>query len=189
MYLEETTQHLSELGASLSVRLRCGSLFLSIAATVGKPCIARVKCCIHDGFVYFPLWKGETRFLYYLFASGEPYRGLGKLGTQLNLNTDTVGAIKAGFPPKAEQMIIADFLDRKIAEIDTLITKKRTLIAKLSEKRSALILRTVTRGLPPEAAHGTALEPIPKMKPSGIEWLGEVPEHWRVRRLGHLQIR
>jgi type I restriction enzyme S subunit len=107
----------------------------------------------------------------------------------LNLNTDTVGAIKAGFPPKAEQMIIADFLDRKIAEIDTLITKKRTLIAKLSEKRSALILRTVTRGLPPEAAHGTALEPIPKMKPSGIEWLGEVPEHWRVRRLGHLQIR
>ena len=78
MYLENTEQQLSELGSSLSVKMQPGSLFLSIAGSVGKPCIAKIKCCIHDGFVYFPRWKGDPRFLYYIFASGEPYKGLGK---------------------------------------------------------------------------------------------------------------
>ena len=88
-YLDTTEQRMSPLGSSLSVKLEPGALFLSIAGTVGKPCIAKIKCCIHDGFVYFPHWKGDTKFLFYIFASGEPYKGLGKMGTQLNLNTDT----------------------------------------------------------------------------------------------------
>jgi len=54
MYLNESTEKLSTLGASLSVKLNPGQLFISICATVGKPCITRIKCCIHDGFVYFP---------------------------------------------------------------------------------------------------------------------------------------
>jgi type I restriction enzyme, S subunit len=182
-YLKETTQRLSLLGSSLSVRLFEGQLFLSIAGSVGKPCIAAMKCCIHDGFVYFPFWKGDSRFLYYMFASGEPYKGLGKLGTQLNLNTDTVGAIRAGFPPTGEQSAIADFLDRETAKIDTLIAKKQTLIERLKEKRSALISDLVTRGLPPDAARAAGLDPHPALKPSGIEWLGDVPAHWSVKPL------
>ena len=178
MYLNETTQRLSELGCSLSVKLRPGALFLSIAGSVGKPCISKIKCCIHDGFVYFPRWKGDTRFLYYLFACGEPYKGLGKLGTQLNLNTDTVGAIVTGFPSLSEQLVIANFLDRETDKIDTLIKKKQELIEKLNEKRTALISQTVTRGLSPEAARAAGLNPHPRLKPSGIEWLGEIPDHW-----------
>ena len=115
MYLERTTQRLSKLGISLSVPLSPGELFLSIAGSVGKPCITNIPCCIHDGFVYFPRWPGDTRFLYYVFASGEPYRGLGKLGTQLNLNTDTVGAIHIGVPPIPEQAAIADYATTAIA--------------------------------------------------------------------------
>jgi type I restriction enzyme S subunit len=57
------------------------------------------------------------------------------------------------------------------------------LIEKLKEKRTALISRTVTRGLPPEAARAAGLDPHPKLKPSGIAWLGEVPEHWEVTPL------
>ena len=63
------------------------------------------------------------------------------------------------------------------------MAKKRYLIEKLKEKRSALISRTVTRGLPPEAARAADLNPNPKLKPSGIEWLGEIPEHWEVKKL------
>ncbi|CRI63158.1 Restriction modification system DNA specificity domain protein [Thiocapsa sp. KS1] len=183
MYLRETTQRLSELGQSLSVPLEPGALFLSIAGTVGKPCITAIKCCIHDGFVYFPYWRDDSRFLYFLFASGEPYKGLGKLGTQLNLNTDTVGSIVAGFPPSAEQQAIADFLVREMAKLDALVAKKRALIERLKEKRTALISRTVTRGLPPDAARAAGLDPHPKLKPSGIDWLGDVPEHWTVKAL------
>jgi type I restriction enzyme S subunit len=180
MYLEVTEQKLSELGASLSVKLEPGALFLSIAGTVGKPCIARIKCCIHDGFVYFPRWKGDFRYLFYIFASGEPYKGLGKMGTQLNLNTDTVGSIVIGLPTHDEQTAIADFLDRETGRIDTLVAKKRKLVELLKEKRSVLISRTVTRGLPADAAREFGLEAHTNLKSSGFEWLGQVPEGWEV---------
>ena len=57
------------------------------------------------------------------------------------------------------------------------------MIERLKEKRTALISRTVTRGLPPDAATQAGLDPHPKLKPSGIDWLGEVPEHWEVKPL------
>ncbi|TNJ35930.1 restriction endonuclease subunit S [Prosthecochloris vibrioformis] len=144
MYLEQTEQRLSELGSSLSVKLQPGSLFLSIAGTVGKPCISRIKCCIHDGFVYFPKWKDESRYLFYIFASGEPYKGLGKMGTQLNLNTDTVGGIVIGIPTIEEQTAIANYLDRETAKIDKLIDKVEEAIERLQEYRTALITAAVT---------------------------------------------
>lgn len=71
-------------------------------------------------------------------------------------------------PPLDQQQKIAAFLDCKTAEIDTLIEKKRRLLDLLAEKRTALITRTVTKGLDPD---------VP-MKDSGIEWLGEIPAHW-----------
>jgi type I restriction enzyme S subunit len=85
-------------------------------------------------------------------------------------------------PPADEQRAIADFLDRETASLDTLVGKKRELIEKLKEKRSALISRTVTRGLPAEAG----LNSHRKLKPSGIEWLGDIPEHWDVKPFRHL---
>jgi type I restriction enzyme S subunit len=63
------------------------------------------------------------------------------------------------------------------------VARKRTLIERLKEKRTALISRTVTRGLPHAAATQAGLDPHPKLKPSGIDWLGDVPEHWEVKRL------
>lgn len=174
VYLEETTQRLSDIGANLSVKLNPGKLFLSIAATVGVPCITKIKCCIHDGFVHFPRLKSNTKFMYYIFDCGEPYKGLGKLGTQLNLNTDTVGSIVMGFPPIQEQQAIAAFLDCETGRIDSLIGIKQKLIDLLKEKRTAMISHAVTKGLNPKV----------KMKPSGVEWLGDVPVHWDVKRAG-----
>jgi type I restriction enzyme S subunit len=143
-YLETTEQRMSPLGSSLSVKLKPGALFLSIAGTVGKPCITKIKCCIHDGFVYFPHWKGDTKFLFYIFASGEPYKGLGKMGTQLNLNTDTVGSIKIGFPPLPEQAAIAAYLDKETAKLDALVGKVEETVERLQEYRTALITAAVT---------------------------------------------
>lgn len=175
-YLTKTTQRLSQLGRSKSVALEPGEIFLSIAATVGKPIITRIKCCIHDGFVYFPGLRQNREYLYYLFASGQPYQGLGKLGTQLNLNTDTVGDIRIPLPLPDEQRAIAAFLDRETARIDALIARKQRLIELLQEKRSALISHAVTQGLDPNV----------EMKDSGVEWLGEIPGHWEIRRIKSL---
>jgi restriction endonuclease S subunit len=176
MYLNESTEKLSALGASLSVKLTPGQLFISICATVGKPCITKIKCCIHDGFVYFPDFKDDNRFLYYIFEAGEAYKGLGKLGTQLNLNTDTVGDITIGLPPLNEQAAIANFLDQKTAEIDGLIADKEKLIELLQEKRQAIISEVVTKGFNPNV----------KMKDSGVEWIGEIPEHWELQKIKYV---
>ncbi len=168
-YLETTTQTMSELGSSLSVKLEPNQLFLSIAGTVGKPCINKIKACIHDGFVYFPDLKISNKYLFYVFAGEQAYKGLGKMGTQLNLNTDTVGDIKVTLPRDhghIEQIV--HFLDHETAKIDALIEKQQQLIKLLKEKRQAVISHAVTKGLNPQAP----------MKDSGVEWLGEVPEHW-----------
>ena len=144
MYLLETTQRLSDLGKSFSVPLLPNSLFLSIAGSVGKPIITKIKACIHDGFVYFPEYKNNIKFLYYIFYSGQPYLGLGKMGTQLNLNTDTVGTIKISLPPKEEQAAIADYLDQETAKIDRLCDTVNQTIGRLKEYRTALITQAVT---------------------------------------------
>ncbi len=99
------------------------------------------------------------------------------------VNASEIGTLPIPLPDDNEQRAIADFLGRETAKIDTLMVKNRTLIERLKEKRTALISRTVTRGLPPDAAHAAGLDPHPKLKPSGIDWLGDVPEHWDVRRL------
>ena len=176
-YLENTTQQLSEIGSSLSVKQFPGDLFLSIAGTVGKPIITKIKCCIHDGFVYFPNLKVDPEYLYYVFSTGEPYKGLGKWGTQLNLNTETVGYIPISLPPYEHEISrIVKFLDEKTAQIDDLISKKQKIIALLKEERAAIINQAVTKGINPDAP----------MKDSGIEWLGEIPVHWEVKRLKYV---
>ncbi len=171
-YLESTAQRLSALGKSKSVALEPGELFVSVAATIGKPIITRIKCSIHDGFVYFVGLRENREYLYYLFSCGEPYKGLGKLGTQLNLNTDTIGNIYLPLPPSAEQQAVVRFLDRETAKIDALVAKNERLIELLQEKRTALITRAVTKGLDPKVA----------MKDSGVEWLGKIPSHWEVKK-------
>ncbi len=79
-------------------------------------------------------------------------------------------------PLLTEQQRIADFLDQKCASIDALIEKKRKLIKLKKEERTALINQAVTKGLDPNVT----------MKDSGIEWLGEIPEHWEVKRLKYV---
>jgi type I restriction enzyme S subunit len=171
--LYNTEQKLSESGASCSVKRYPGDLFLSIAGTVGKPCILGIKACIHDGFVYFDKLNINVWLLYRIFEAGYCYKGLGKLGTQLNLNTDTVGMIRIPFPPLDEQRAIAEYLDKTTAKIDGLIAAQEHLIELLAEKRKALISHVVTKGLNPKA----------KLKDSGVPWLGKVPEHWVAQRV------
>jgi type I restriction enzyme S subunit len=84
--------------------------------------------------------------------------------------------IKIPIPESTEQTAIANYLDQKTTQIDNLIAKKERLIQLLEEERTAIINQAVTKGLDPN---------VP-MKDSGIEWLGEIPEHWEIKRIGHI---
>ncbi len=103
--------------------------------------------------------------------------------TRYGLPKSSIGEAWLPLPHTDEQTAIADFLDRETGRIDTLVAQKQTLIERLKEKRTALISRTVTRGLPPDEARKAGIDPHPRLKPSGVEWLGDVPEGWEVKRL------
>lgn len=96
--------------------------------------------------------------------------------TRYGLPKSAIGDAWIPFPPPNEQRVIAGFLDRETGKIDMLVDKKRELIEKLKEKRTALISRTVTRGLNPNV----------KLKSSGIEWLGDIPQDWDVKKFGYI---
>jgi len=119
-------------------------------------------------------------YLHALFTSVE-FRKNGEghmygAGGQKRVPDDFVRNFAIAFPPVEEQQTIAAFLDHETGKIDALIAEQRRLVELLAEKRQAVISHAVTKGLNPNA----------KMKNSGIEWLGEVPEHWEVGALGYL---
>ncbi|ELO4020040.1 restriction endonuclease subunit S [Vibrio fluvialis] len=96
---------------------------------------------------------------------------------QPKLTAEALGNLEIVYPPSIkERQTIANFLDHETAKIDTLIEKQQQLIKLLKEKRQAVISHAVTKGLNPQAP----------MKDSGVEWLGEVPEHWDRIKLKHI---
>ena len=117
------------------------------------------------------------KYYRYLLKSKHYISGLTLLvtGIREGQNIDT-GKFKDSFlplPPHEDQAKIATFLDYKLANIDRFIAKKKQLIKLLNEQKAGIINHAVTKGLDPNAT----------MKPSAIEWLGEIPEHWEVKKL------
>lgn len=94
------------------------------------------------------------------------------------INASDLVRISVPVPPLAEQKAISSFLDVETSKIDGLVSEQRRLIELLKEKRQAVISHAVTKGLNPNAP----------MKPSGIQWLGDVPQHWDMTRLKYLVI-
>lgn len=119
-----------------------------------------------------------SEYLYYFFVSEYTQnlinRMRGGMGVPHLFQAD-LRKFDILIPAKQEQRFIANFLDHETAKIDTLIEKQKQLIQLLKEKRQAVISHAVTKGLNSDT----------KMRDSGIEWLGEVPAHWVVRRLKH----
>jgi type I restriction enzyme S subunit len=115
------------------------------------------------------------RFAHHLMRSGIYVQGYARLLTgirpnSLQISREDLMDFPVICPPEADQTVIAEFLDVETAKIDALIAEQQRLIDLLDEKRQAVISRAVARGLNPDAP----------MKPSGIEWLGDVPAHWSI---------
>lgn len=128
--------------------------------------------------VYSCMDKCLPGYAYYYFLHIDSFKGLKPFYTGLRkvVRAETFGCIEMPNPSLSEQEKICLFLDHETAKIDNLIEKQQQLIELLKEKRQAVISQAVTKGLNPD---------VP-MKDSGVEWLGDIPEHWDVLRLKHL---
>ncbi len=122
--------------------------------------------------------KANLRYAYYVWGSDKVkglLSGMVQSVTRSHQRVNPADILKLhwAWPPHDEQQAIARFLDFKTAQIDALIAKKKALLDKLAEKRTALISHAVTKGLDPTVA----------MKDSGVPWLGNIPAHWDAKRL------
>jgi type I restriction enzyme, S subunit len=162
---------------------RKGDLLLGKAASTGK--LARVKVDFEFSIwsplalIRFATTKANPAFFEQWLKSPIAQAQIDNLctsNTQKNISMDDIPRLIVTIPPLPEQTAIAEFLDRETGKIDGLVAEQRRLMELLKEKRQAVISHAVTKGLNPHAP----------MKPSGIEWLGDVPEHWAVKPLRHL---
>ena len=166
------------------IQLKEGDLLITKDGTIGKVALVRNldgKATLNSGvFVVRPLSDNYTSRFYFWLLQATVFTGFvdfNKTGsTILHLYQDTFVNFLYAMPSYIEQQKIANFLDHETAKIDTLIDKQQQLIKLLKEKRQAVISHAVTKGLNPNAP----------MRDSGVEWLGEVPEHWIVKRLKHI---
>ncbi len=168
-------QGLQEKGLSIIPK---GTLLISIFASLGKSTILEIDATVNQAILgLIPSIELKRDLLKYYLIDVE--RNLGyysSSNTQENLNLSKIKSLPIAIPSLPEQDLILTLLNNTTFQIDQTISKKQHLISLLEEERTATINHVVTKGLNPKV----------KMKNSGVEWLGEIPEQWEVKRLKYV---
>jgi type I restriction enzyme S subunit len=176
-YVSESSTKLTDLAVEGKEIIPKGSLLYSFKLSVGKMAFAKKDIYTNEAiFAIYPDKNINLNYYYYLLGSILIHNSNKNIYGANILNQELIRASKLVVPKSEEQTQIANFLDQKTTQIDELITKKEQLIQLLEEERSAIINQAVTKGLNPDAP----------MKDSGIDWLGEIPEHWNVSQIKYV---
>ena len=176
-YVLSTQKRLTDSGLkdkNLKV-LPIGTILYSIYATVGAVSELKIAAAISQAMLALQVnSKVDKSFYKYNLAAMKDYIFSNANGnTQFNLNAEKVKNFYFVLPNVATQHHIANYLDRKCAEIDAIIAKQQQIIDKLKEYKLSVITEAVTKGLDPN---------VP-MKDSGVKWIGKIPEHWNILKL------
>ena len=162
-------------------RIKKHDILLAMSgATVGK--IAYIKNDLHNFFVNqrVGIIRCPYNKFFYFFLSTNYFNEYIKLfstgSAQPNISLEYFNYFYTTFPPLEEQKKIADFLDKKVSEIENLIDDTKKLIEKYREYKQSIITETVTKGLNNNV----------EMKESGIEWIGQIPKHWKIKLVKEL---
>lgn len=155
-------------------------IYSKIRPVLRKVCIAPENClCSADMYPLSGHSGLNNQYLYWMILS-EQFSELAIRESQRvampKINRESLKEISITLPPSFEQGAITQFLYRETAKIDALVAEQQRLIELLKEKRQAVISHAVTKGL----------DPTVPMKPSGIEWLGDIPAHWKATALKRL---
>ena len=151
-------------------------------AWMGGLGVSKFDGIVSPAYCVYKLTKDSNpKYLHYLYKTplylAEFARhSTGVIPSRWRMYTDDFGQVVSLLPPRKEQDAIVEYLDEKMAKIDAAIAQQQKMIDLLNEREQIIINRAVTKGLNPNA----------KMKDSGVEWIGEVPEHWEVRKLKHI---
>lgn len=180
-YITSTRLKITNRGKQFSRYIHPGTLILSNSMSFGEPYISSIYGCIHDGWLSLTPYKNISKeYLYWLLLSDvcTSQFNLVSIGAVVeNLSVDKVGNTLVSMPYSlSEQQKIADFLDKKTAQLDKAKALLEEQIQKLKDYRASLIYETVTKGLD---------KTVP-MKDSGIDWIGQVPQGWGVKAIKYI---
>ena len=181
-YLYETSKMITDLALKDYSTLKfypIDTLLIAMyGATIGKLSITKIIATTNQACCALAQPKNvNIKFIFYWFLANRNHIiAMAYGGGQPNISQNLIKSLRINLPEKHEQNAIVNFLDQKTAVIDGLIADKEKLIELLQEKRQAIITEAVTKGLNPNV----------RMKDSGIEWIGEIPEHWEVKKLKHV---
>lgn len=160
-----------------TLQLTPGDLLVSEGGDVGRACIFPdlTDLYLYQNSLNRVRSRGSmlTKFVFYWIVTVKANGYVDVLcnrSTIAHLTAEKLGSIPVPFPSELEQLAVVQFLDSQTANIDRLIDEQRRLVELLTEKRQAVISHAIAKGLNPGA----------RMKPSGVEWLGDVPAHWSV---------
>lgn len=174
-YIESTEEYIIPSGAGKSNLVLPGDLIVSNSATPGIPRFLKIKACIHDGWLLLRKLKNvKKEFLFYLIESiRSKLKNQGTGSIFINLSIDILANEVVFIPTLEEQTKIANYLDAETSKIDRKISILEQKYEKLEEYKQSVIFETVTKGLDNNVA----------MKDSGIDWIGNIPDHWEVKRV------
>ena len=179
-WLEDTRRKITEAGhdASGTSMAPSHSIVLSKRAPIGQLAVLREPACSNQGcLLLVPRRDADSRYFYYWLSSQTEYlQALGRGSTFMELSTDDLKTICVPNIRPSRQRTIGDYLDRETTRLDALMAAKERVLKLLEEKRQALITQAVTRGID----SGVTL------RDSGVPWVGDIPEHWAVRRIARL---
>ena len=152
-----------------------GTVLCSCSCNLGKCAITTVPMCSNQTFIgVVPRGDLHNRFLYYVLSASEKIlNNMSQGAIQSYLSQQDFSKFKIAITDFESQIKIADFLDKKCTEIDSIISAKEKINELLKERRQSIIYEAVTKGLKPNAS----------MKDSGIEWIGGIPEDWDVSKI------
>jgi len=179
-FIKTTNRYITKAGLNScgTTLVPADSIILSCRAPIGSIGISSSEMCTNQGCKSLVKKSNlsEKYFYYLLTTSNVELNSLGRGTTFLELSTEALSSYKVPYFPNEIQEKIVKFLDCETEKIDALIQKQEKLIDLSVEKRQAAISYAITRGLNPKA----------NLKDSGVEWLGQVPEHWKVIPLKRL---
>ena len=181
MEMEDQKVALALNGLNSFKHVEAGDFVISLRSFQGGIERSAYSGCVSPAYtVLRPAEPIDGRFWSYLLKSKGYIEALQSMTDGIrdgkNISYQQFGQIIVPTIPLPEQTQIAAFLDRETAKIDALVAEQQRLMELLKEKRQAVISHAVTQGLNPNAP----------MKPSGIEWLGDVPAHWEIKPLKHV---
>ncbi len=176
VYVDSGRRCLSKIGfdSCSTSMISAGSIIFSKRAPIGSVAINQTDLCTNQGCLSC-VSKGNSFAKYYYYVMSvatEHYELLGSGTTFKEISATNFGNFALPYPDYQIQIEISNYLDGKCAQVDTLIANVEAQIEKLKAYKQSLITEVVTKGL----------DPTVPMKDSGVEWIGEIPAHWEIKR-------